>query len=72
MEFGFQNLRDSEAVHPVSIVLKHETAIQYPDFGYLRGEIALGIDSESYRESGEWKNIFMTGIRLTLELNVKF
>ncbi len=72
VEFGFQNLKETESAHPVTITLKHETAVQYPEFGYLRGEIALGIDSESYYESGALRNIFMTGIRLTLELNVKF
>jgi hypothetical protein len=72
IEVKFANLQMTESVHPVNIVIKHETAIQYPDFGTLRGEIALGFDEESYPDQGSWKNIFITGFRLTLELNVKF
>jgi hypothetical protein len=72
VEVKFANLQTAESVHPFNIVLKHETAILYPDFGFLRGEIAFGIDQESYPEQGDWKSIFIAGFRLTLELNVKF
>ncbi|MBN2352145.1 MAG: hypothetical protein JXD23_06195 [Spirochaetales bacterium] len=72
VEVRFANLQTTTTAHPVNIVLKHETAILYPDFGYLRGEIALGFDEESYPEAGDWRNVFIAGFRLTLELNVKF
>ena len=72
VEVQFANLQTTATVHPVNIVIKHETSILYPDFGYLRGEIALGFDEESYPEGGGGQNVFIAGFRLTLELNVKF
>jgi hypothetical protein len=72
VELRVANLQAAQTVHPVNIVLKHETAIQYPDFGSLRGEIALGFDEESYPDANGWTSVFTAGLRLTLELNVKF
>ena len=71
VELNFANLQTSQNVHPVNIVFKHETAIQYPDFGFLRGEIALGFDEEADPAGSGWTNVFIAGFRLTLELNVE-
>jgi hypothetical protein len=78
VEFQFNNLASDTSSHPISFIIKHESSIQYPEFGYLRGEIAFGFDWESDPEQGLTpaeivrKDIVITGIRLTIELNVKF
>ena len=40
------NLQEDMSSHPLNIILTHETSYIFPDLGYIRGEISLGMDWE--------------------------
>ncbi|MBN1525221.1 MAG: hypothetical protein JW904_12100 [Spirochaetales bacterium] len=72
VEILYADSSEQISSHPLTVIIKHETSIQYPEFGFLRGEIAFGFDWEASPSHTYQDNVYSTGLRLTLELNFSF
>ncbi|HUV06600.1 MAG TPA: hypothetical protein VMX75_02655 [Spirochaetia bacterium] len=66
------NLQKDLAVHPVTLVIRHETALRFPEHGYIRAEIGLGFDMESYSIIPESWNIYRFGLTGIIEGKIQF
>jgi hypothetical protein len=66
------NIQKDMSTHPINVIITHETSIVFPDFGYIRGEISLGMDWENIPEQLRESNAIIVGFRLALEINLTF
>ncbi|MEJ2663437.1 MAG: hypothetical protein P8107_05225, partial [Spirochaetia bacterium] len=72
IDLQFYNLQEDLGSHPVNIILTHETSFIYPDFGYIRAEVSIGMDWENIPDQIKTENIIIAGFRLALEVNLTF
>ncbi|MBN1797252.1 MAG: hypothetical protein JW822_01655 [Spirochaetales bacterium] len=66
------NLQDDMSSHPLNIILTHETSFIFPDLGYIRGEVSLGMDWEYVPEQLRTENIMILGFRVAIEVYLTF
>jgi len=69
LELKLAGEKEALSTHPFNLILGHETAITYPDHGYLRAELTLGLDWES--EAGG-EGYFRLGARALIEAKIQF
>jgi hypothetical protein len=68
----FHNLNEQTTVHPVTLLASHETALRFPDHGYLRGLLGIGFDLESYPIQDDRENIYRYGFLALIEAKIEF
>ena len=68
----FHNLNPEETIHPVTLLVGHETALRFPDHGFLRAYLGIGFDIESYPVLDDRKNIYRYGFLALIEARVEF
>ncbi len=72
IDIQIYNLQEDMSSHPVNIILTHETSFIFPDLGYVRGEVSLGMDWEYIPERLREENIMIFGFRLAVEIYLTF
>ncbi len=68
----FHNLNPEVTVHPVTLIVGHETALRFPDHGFLRAYLGIGFDIESYPVLDDRENIYRYGFLALIEAKVEF
>ncbi len=68
----FHNLNPEGTVHPVTLVASHETALRFPDHGFVRANVGIGFDIESYPVQDDRENIYRYGFIALIEAKVEF
>ena len=63
---------EDNTFNPVTFLFTHETAIRYPEYGYFRGEISLGLDTQSMPGEDERENLYRIVFRLGIEVRIEF
>jgi hypothetical protein len=59
------------AYHPFTITLSHSTNLRFPERGFLRGEIALGIDGEVLPGNGGSEILYRLGVKGKIEAKIE-
>jgi hypothetical protein len=60
---------EGATIHPVNLILSHETSLVLPEHGYLKARVSLGLDQEQVPGEGSYWRL---GLRAALEAQLQF
>jgi hypothetical protein len=62
-------VEEGVTIHPVNLILSHETSLVLPDHGYLKARLSLGMDQELAPGEGFYWRL---GLRAAIEAQLQF
>jgi hypothetical protein len=60
---------EGSTIHPLNLILSHETSLVLPEHGYLKARLSLGMDQERVPGEGAYWRL---GLRAALEAQIQF
>jgi len=60
---------EGTTIHPLNLILSHETSLVLPEHGYLKARLSLGADQEQVPGEGAYWRL---GLRAALEAQIQF